>query len=529
MKKLFLIGFSILCFLSYSQNEWEMIYGFDSTSRIKNVYMTDALHTWGNNDGAIYFSADGGHTWNQQFYHDDYGFSDVFFIDSLTGWFVGWQEVMKTSDGGQSWTLQELPNPNGMDVEGVYFINPDTGWISASYKMIYVTFDGGENWLLQHNMVFNDHYFLYDIHFWDSQHGCAVGGMLLDPYEPIIMTTDDGGVTWSELLDIGNTEFVKVEFTSDSTVWALNGDGFLYKSTDCGYSWEYTHNWPHFYSRDMHFFSEDTAILMDHLTLYRTQNEWVDYNHTDLTYWNSLSNFSFYDNVHGIAVGGTTIMTTNDGGSNWNRINDRFYRIGFFDHFKGLIIQEHLNKKLLYSDDGGFNWTEIETLREGNLLEMSIPSATTGYIITDKMELLKTNDAGETWQILPLSIDSIFIQDIQFMSPDSGFMCGLDRFFRTYDGGINWQEFQVNTSSNINDIDFINMNEGWLVISDSVCGHTVDGGESWDFWRLPSDMLVYVDFINSNTGFIHSRNSKMLGLLMVEKTGYFTASNFRFR
>jgi hypothetical protein len=53
------------------------------------------------------------------------------------------------------------------------------------------------------------------------------------------------------------------------------------------------------------------------------------------------------------------------------------------------------------------------------------------------------------------------------------------------------------------------MNEGWLVISDSVCGHTVDGGETWDFWRLPSDMLVYVDFINSKTGFIHSRNSKM--------------------
>jgi len=34
-----------------------------------------------------------------------------------------------------------------MDVNAVYFVNKDTGWIAGSYKMIYGTYDGGDNWI----------------------------------------------------------------------------------------------------------------------------------------------------------------------------------------------------------------------------------------------------------------------------------------------------------------------------------------------------------------------------------------------
>jgi len=511
MKRLTFISVALIfCFSSFSQPVWEMIYGSDSTSRIKNVFMTDAGHTWGNSGGSIYFSPDQGHNWTRQFHHEDYGFSDIFFLDSLTGWFAGWQEVLKTTDGGQNWTLQDLPNQYGMDIEAVYFINQDTGWISASYKMIYVTYDGGENWLLQHNTVFTDHYFLYDIHFWDSQHGCTVGGMLIYPNESIIMTTNDGGENWTEILDIGTTEFVKVEFTNDSTVWAVNRDGFLYKSIDGGFNWEYTQSWPHFYPSDMHFFNEDTAIILNHWTFYRTRNEWVDYNYTDLTMQNALSNFSFYDDLHGIAVGGTNIMLTSDGGYNWERINERFYRIGFFDHENGWILQEPMDKDVMHSADGGYTWSEVDLNQTGRLYELSFPTESCGYIISDKMELIKTTDAGQNWEIMNLDFDSTYFREMQFISQDTGFMCGgIDRFYRTYNGGEDWEEFQIINSSSVTDIYFINGQEGWLTISDSVCGHTIDGGASWDYTRVPSDRLYLVYFYDKNLGFIHCLNSDM--------------------
>jgi hypothetical protein len=67
MKKLFLIGLSILCFSSYSQNDWEMIYGNNTSFNLSNVVMTDMGHSWGTLKGSVYFSPDGGYTWDLQF------------------------------------------------------------------------------------------------------------------------------------------------------------------------------------------------------------------------------------------------------------------------------------------------------------------------------------------------------------------------------------------------------------------------------------------------------------------------------
>lgn len=505
MRKLVVILLTFICFATYSQPEWELIHGSDSTANIGNVFTTDANHTWGSSGGAIYFSPDGGQSWNQQYYHDDYYYADIFFTDSLTGWLVGWQEVMKTADGGLTWTLQDLPNPNGMDVEAVFFINPDTGWISASYKMIYVTYDGGENWIVQHNTVYSGHYFLYDIYFWDSLHGCAVGGMLLNPNSPIIMTTNDGGVNWTEIYDIGDNEFKKVQFTNDSTVWAVNFYGALFRSNDGGFTWEFKESWPHFYPGDMHFFNNDSAIIMDYITMYRTQNSWIDYDHTDYAMCNFLSNFSFLDDATGIAVGSNNILVTSDAGYSWKRLNGRYNRIGFFDEENGWIIQEHLNRNLMHSNDGGYNWTELETGHSGSLLELSFPTPSTGFVISDKMELLKTTDAGNNWELMNLTTDSSYIMEMQFVNQDTGFMCGYtDRFYRTYDGGLNWDSFQIDNTFYISDLFFINGHEGWIIIRDGILGHTLNGGDSWDFTRTPTYNLAFVYFINRQKGFIYS-------------------------
>jgi photosystem II stability/assembly factor-like uncharacterized protein len=249
---------------------------------------------------------------------------------------------------------------------------------------------------------------------------------------------------------------------------------------------------------------------MDHWTFYRTHNEWVDYNNTDLTIWNSLSNFSFYDNENGIAVGGTNIMTTSDGGYGWERINNRFYRIGFFDHVNGWILQEPLNRTVMHSDNGGYNWSEVELNQTGRLVELSFPTESTGYMVSDRMELIKTTDAGLIWEIINLDFDSTYFREMQFISSDTGFMCGsTDKFYRTYNGGLIWEEIQIMTSSLVTDIYFINGHEGWLTISDSVCGHTLNGGSTWDYTRVPSDRLDFVYFYDESLGFIHCLNSDL--------------------
>ena len=134
MKKSLILVFSVFCLSSYSQQQWVLIHGSDSSFSLANVFMTDTAHIWGTLEGLIYFSDDGGYTWDLQYQHNDFLYNDIFFLDNQTGWVIGWSEVLKTVDGGENWTNQYLPNPLGLDVEAVYFLNADTGWIAGTYK-----------------------------------------------------------------------------------------------------------------------------------------------------------------------------------------------------------------------------------------------------------------------------------------------------------------------------------------------------------------------------------------------------------
>jgi photosystem II stability/assembly factor-like uncharacterized protein len=230
MRKSLILVLALFCFSSYSQREWELIHGSDSSFNLTNVFMTDATHTWGTVGGLIYFSDDRGYTWDLEYQHNDFQYNDIFFLDNHTGWVVGWSEVLKTVDGGETWTNQYLPNPLGLDVEAVFFLNADTGWIAGTYKTIYVTYNGGTNWMSQHDYDLSNHFMLKDIHFRDPMHGCAVGGVFAFGNDPIIMTTEDGGNNWVEIYPSTDKELVAVRFVNEFEVWTCDRYDLLFRS-----------------------------------------------------------------------------------------------------------------------------------------------------------------------------------------------------------------------------------------------------------------------------------------------------------
>ncbi len=61
----------------------------------------------------------------------------------------------------------------------------------------------------------------------------------------------------------------------------------------------------------------------------------------------------------------------------------------------------------------------------------------------------------------------------------------------------------------LNKIDFINPNTGWIVGSLGIVLHTSDGGTSWVYRNTPSANLIFIDFVNANTGYVSSENNLM--------------------
>jgi photosystem II stability/assembly factor-like uncharacterized protein len=121
---------------------------FSGPSDIKAIDILDGQQGWGVGDGGLIHTADGGahwETWSNQV------LSSIQFTTSKTGWGVeaaqghpdGLGSVMKTDDGGRTWTSQ------GAEVNSVCISGESLGWAAGPHEAgaaLFRTEDAGLNW-----------------------------------------------------------------------------------------------------------------------------------------------------------------------------------------------------------------------------------------------------------------------------------------------------------------------------------------------------------------------------------------------
>ncbi|MGH9224910.1 MAG: WD40/YVTN/BNR-like repeat-containing protein [Acidimicrobiales bacterium] len=95
-------------------------------------------------------TTDGGRTWSPQPVPPGKGLYDLHFVDVQRGWAVGLNTVLATTDGGRTWTDMPLP-PGDLSLLSTTFSGPDTGWVAGidlatQEGVILSTPDGGASW-----------------------------------------------------------------------------------------------------------------------------------------------------------------------------------------------------------------------------------------------------------------------------------------------------------------------------------------------------------------------------------------------
>jgi photosystem II stability/assembly factor-like uncharacterized protein len=105
-------------------------------------------------------TTDGGETFTDYFYtipptsNGHAAFLDLYFWDNATGWICGGnldhKNIYKTTNAGLNWVFQDNPvAPQYFpQINGIIFISPDTGWASSYAGMLIVTTNGGANWVV---------------------------------------------------------------------------------------------------------------------------------------------------------------------------------------------------------------------------------------------------------------------------------------------------------------------------------------------------------------------------------------------
>jgi len=159
--------------------------------------------------------------------------------------------------------------------------------------------------------------------------------------------------------------------------------------------------------------------------------------------------------------------------------------------------------------NGGLNWNPINSM--GNFLDISFPPNTD----TNNPIGYACGDNGQVWQVTSTltNLNTGFattFSGISTPSVNSVWFCGGNRIY--YYNGTTFTS-QSTPGGIFTDIHFINNQEGWVVGSGGVIGHTTNGGGTWTSQINPDAQnrtLNGVFFLNDNDGWAVGVNGIIL-------------------
>ncbi|MGB9721224.1 MAG: YCF48-related protein [bacterium] len=461
--------------------------------------------------GTILKTTDGGLSWNVSFtpypdsqpgYYELYG---IDFPDSMTGYAVGnfwgsvWYQtnqalIMKTTDQGTTWTFQYLGALNTWlyDVDFPQG-NNQIGYAVGRNGMILKTTNGGQNWVAQTS---GTSLHLFAVNFpVDANTGYAVGGNFTST--PVILKTTNGGTNWTSQTSPANVTYWDVHFVDNQTGYAggytlgSGGNGTIIKTTNGGSSWQQI--WYNVYREiySVYFINSQTGYA----------GGWAHPN----------SGWS-----------GSFIMKTTDGGGSWNpvfipKFMTYVFPIGFANSLIGYAAGyvydwsgSRGHGQLLKTTDAGATWNFLNTGPEGIFWAVDFPETDqVGYAVGDAGYICKTTDGGANWIQQSTGTGQIFY-DVDFLNNQLGFAVGANgTFFKTTDGGNLWTPKNSNTTATLYAVRFVNAQVGYIGGLGSSGGgvilKTTDGGDNWINQTIPNNnvqrAIQDLFFFNPDTGY----------------------------
>jgi len=460
--------------------------GFTDNLTGLSVISEDTVIVTGANK--LYVSHDGGENWNTLNVPDN-NITDSYFTGSTVG-HIGYQNgsVYKTMDGGNTWSLKSSVNSSSSNINRIYFVDDNTGFISRGYMAeILKTTDVGETWEVINSSsdVINNFYFL------DTLNGFMTGEY------GVIFKTTNGGAEWEWIGfqngRYGGTDMYALYFMDNMTGFVVGSGGRIMKTTNGGKIWNgyaTTYNT----IRQLQCVSDTTAYGLVGNSFIKTTdggNKWENIGAP--VSGENTNQFVFVNENIGYCIAGGDINTsasvgsvfkTTNGGQTWiatnggkELMNDNLYSIGFVDEKTGYVSGGYNDMATFKTTNGGNTWTRINKYRFGQIqfINSSIGYArNTGYY---NNTIYKTIDGGENW--IPVFEINTTITNFHFLDENNGYLVGNSSLmYKTTDGGTTWQEITAPYGYFVN-MKFYSPNIGYITEDYGQTYQTSNGGLSW--------------------------------------------------
>ncbi len=341
----------------------------------------------------------------------------LFFVSEDEGWIAGEDGFIRhTTDGGSTWQSQFSGITK--DIYSAYFLDELTGWMVGKDGRIIHTNDGGISWTQQYAGTSNS---LNSVGFANANVGYAVGD------GAVILKTTDGGASWSISFagtgiggssgsgSGGGSDLFAVQVINSNTVYACGQSGLFMKTTNGGTTWN----------------TQTTNIVEDLTSMHfpSPSNGYVAYELGKVKNTNGVGSFN-----------SVYAPTSKDLNAVW-----------FVNGNKGWVAGDE--GRILYTTNGGVNWfNQTSTLITRDLYSLHFPSENIGYcggkdgylmklmnahlVSTDEIEVPETNTlvypnpVSNQLNISLTGLSSILGENLELTITDvAGKICEQKKFF----------------------------------------------------------------------------------------------------
>ncbi len=393
--------------------------------------------------------------------------TSVSFANSQVGWigtetpmttarhyYTGSGEVRRTTDGGQSWTVQNIgENVLSVTEPKVVAVSPteayltyrltgrdSQGFILGFTPLLRHTTDGGQTWPLVTLPLLNSNFLFSPPVFTTSIRGFMLAVAPAQLPSQLLQTTN-GGQTWQNILPSIASGYIPfaLTFLTPQLGWLLGLDiatntNVLYKTTNGGTTWAQVGtivgvSSPTYLSPDLSFSDPLHGLVSERGNYYCTTDGGLTWAPGVRSMPYTLFNFRvsrLRPGGSGWAVGGYgSLYRTLDYGNSWQSCASVPLHYGFkafdlSDPAHGWAVPKFFNPEdyttLLHTTRRGAPWQVVKldnalpgvdytnTVITGG----AFPDADTGWVAVESLQtsapLLRTTDGGRSWVPQPLGL-----------------------------------------------------------------------------------------------------------------------------
>lgn len=461
----------------------------------------------------------------------------ISWVNDEVGYMSGDQVILKTIDGGLSWTEQAAPTKNEM--YGVDFFNENIGLIVGENGRVYRTENAGNTWTL---ITLSTTQTLRKVKFLNQIRAYIIGdngevfrstnggqswakqnvgttanltGLTFTNVDTGYVSTSSGAIlrtvnqgnNWTTLNTQNTRRLNDVYFTNGKTGYAVGNNGTILKTSDAGANWQTVNSGT---ERDLLGVTFNKSninlgvIVGANATLLRTINAGLTFDGINVNNTQDYLAASFRANsnlVFAVGTNGFLLSSTNSGGS-WTQrlagVDSDYNATQFRTENLGYIVGPI--GKFLVTSNGGNSIIDRSRPLTIDFNNLFFTTNAFGYIIGENGTALRTSNSGSNWTSLNLNTE-VDLKGISFFNNNTGYVVGNNGFItKTDNAGVNWQVVQAsNTTANLNEILFFDLAFGVTVGDGGYVGRSF-GGQEWGKINVPTtEDLVDVTQLDDST------------------------------